>query len=88
MSKLTAAVTRGDVIEAGEVAHKLGGSSGTLGAARVSHLASQLEVMAATGHLSTGGGLLEALRRDLAGSRTAFAERARRFGRRTRQVQV
>ena len=76
VSELGAAVDRGEAPAVARVAHKLKGSSATLGATRASQIASELETTAQAGDLTAAGDLLEELRRALDETRTAFRDRA------------
>jgi HPt (histidine-containing phosphotransfer) domain-containing protein len=58
------------------MAHTLRGSSSTLGAAQVAHIASELEQAAKAGGLAPAGALLDALRGALESTRKAFHDRA------------
>jgi HPt (histidine-containing phosphotransfer) domain-containing protein len=76
MSELSDATGRGQAVCVGRTAHKLKGSSRTLGAAHVSHIASDLEATARAGDLTVADGLLDWLRGGLAHTQNAFDSRA------------
>jgi HPt (histidine-containing phosphotransfer) domain-containing protein len=75
MSELSGAIGRGETLTVGQTAHKLKGSSSTLGAAQVSHLASELETTANAGDLTVADELLDRLRNGLDETRKAFRGR-------------
>lgn len=75
VAELSGAVGDGQPITVGRTAHKLNGSSKTIGAACVSHIASELERTAKAGDLSAADKLLVRLRGGLAETRTAFRSR-------------
>jgi two-component system sensor histidine kinase/response regulator len=75
MSELTDAIGRGETLTVGQTAHKLGGSSGTLGAKRVSQIASELEATANAGDLTTADDLLDRLRGAFGDTKKAFRTR-------------
>jgi CheY-like chemotaxis protein/HPt (histidine-containing phosphotransfer) domain-containing protein len=76
MAALTAAVTSGDAVAAARTAHKLSGSSRTLGAAHVARVAAELEQTAKTGDLSIAHELLATLGRGLGDTDEAIRARA------------
>jgi PAS domain S-box-containing protein len=65
IAELSGAVGRGEPLTVAQTAHKLKGSSSTLGAAHVSRVASELEAAAKTGDLSAANELLDRLRSGL-----------------------
>ena len=69
------AVARADPDAVGGVAHTLKGSSSTLGAARVAHIASELEQAANAGDLAPAPALLDSLHLALEETRKAFRDR-------------
>jgi two-component system sensor histidine kinase/response regulator len=75
ISELTGAIQRGDAPTVVEMAHKLKGGSLTLGAVRVSRLASELEATARGGDLTDAEDLLGNLRSALGKTTAAFAGR-------------
>ncbi|MCA1693225.1 MAG: response regulator [Actinobacteria bacterium] len=75
LSEISGAIGRGEAISVGETAHKLRGSSCTVGAAKVSGIASELEVMARAGDLATADSLLDRLGTGLDEAREAFLSR-------------
>jgi HPt (histidine-containing phosphotransfer) domain-containing protein len=78
VSELIGAIGRGDTLQVGQTAHKLGGSSSTVGAELVSNIACELEATAKAGDLPVAAELLEKLRSALNETRTAFRTRAAR----------
>jgi len=76
LSTMQGAAARGDDISVARTAHQLKGTSATVGATLVSHLASELEVAAKTGDLSTADALVDRMRSALAATGTAFSERS------------
>jgi HPt (histidine-containing phosphotransfer) domain-containing protein len=74
-SELVGAVGRGETLTVAATAHKLKGSSVTLGAALVAHIASELEATAKTGDLDVADQALERLRMALDETRDAFRSR-------------
>ncbi|HEX5899250.1 MAG TPA: PAS domain S-box protein [Solirubrobacteraceae bacterium] len=75
LSDLGGAVDRGDMALVAQMAHALRGNSSTLGAARVAHIAAELETTANAGDLSPAAGLLDTLRGALDDTGTAFRGR-------------
>jgi CheY-like chemotaxis protein/HPt (histidine-containing phosphotransfer) domain-containing protein len=75
ISELSGAIGRGETLTVGQTAHKLGGSSGTLGAVRVSHIASELEATAKAGDLIAADDLLDRLRGAFEDTKEAFRTR-------------
>ena len=76
LSDLGGAIGRGEAVAVGEYAHKLKGGSCTVGAASVSQLASELEMSAMAGDLSSADLLLEGLAAGVEDAREAFRSRA------------
>jgi CheY-like chemotaxis protein/HPt (histidine-containing phosphotransfer) domain-containing protein len=74
--ELACAAGRGETLTVARTAHKLKGSSVTLGAALVAEIASELEATAQAGDLSVADQLLERLRTALDETREAFRTRA------------
>ena len=74
--ELNGAIGRAETLRVGRTAHKLKGSSRTLGAVRIAHLASDLEAMAAARDLVVADKLLDKLRTGLDETREAFRKRA------------
>ncbi|HYP47961.1 MAG TPA: response regulator, partial [Thermoleophilaceae bacterium] len=72
--ELKAAIERGEAPEVGKAAHKLKGSSATVGAARVSSVGRALETQARAGDLNDAEGLLRELEDAIEESRVAFDE--------------
>jgi diguanylate cyclase (GGDEF)-like protein len=75
VSELGDAIGRGNALVVRKAAHKLKGGSGTLGAAQVAHLASELEATARGGDLTVADELLDRLRSGLDETRDAFHNR-------------
>lgn len=75
VSELSDAIGRGDAQAVGRTAHKLLGSSSTLGAAHVSRVVSELETAAKAGSLGAAGELVGRLRSALDDTRSAFRSR-------------
>jgi len=75
VSELSAAIGQGEMVAIGQAAHKLKGSSGTLGAAHVSSLAAEFEAVARAGDLSGADDLLDRLRSGLAATQLALRAR-------------
>jgi PAS domain S-box-containing protein len=75
IAELSGAIDRGETLTVSHTAHKLGGSSGTLGAALVSHIASKLEATAKSGDLTAAGDLLNTLRSAFHDTKKAFRTR-------------
>jgi HPt (histidine-containing phosphotransfer) domain-containing protein len=75
VSEIGRAADGADAAAVRQAAHKLKGSSRTLGAARVADLASELEAAALTGDLTVAGDLLDSLRRGLDETSKAFRSR-------------
>ena len=73
VSQLGGAIARRETIAVAKTAHQLKGSSATIGAARVSQLACELEMTARNDRLAAAPALLDLLRRSLAETRTALA---------------
>jgi len=73
VSELGAAIVRGETVAVARTAHQLKGASATIGAARVSQLACDLEMTAKADRLAVAPELLDLLRRGLAETRTALA---------------
>jgi len=73
VSKLGGAIARGETITVAETAHQLKGTSATIGAARVSQIAGELEMTAQADRLAVAPRLLDSLRCGLAETRTALA---------------
>ncbi|MCA1677626.1 MAG: response regulator, partial [Actinobacteria bacterium] len=78
-SELSAAVADGDALAVAQTAHKLKGSSRTVGAARSSRIASELEEQADSGDLSAAHELLERLAGALEDTTSAFRDRGTRL---------
>jgi len=76
LAVLDGAVKSGEMLIVSQVAHKLKGSSSTLGATRVAQILDELETAATEGDLSDGAALIARLRRGLDDTRTAFCEPA------------
>jgi PAS domain S-box-containing protein len=76
VANLAEAVAGADAGAVARMAHTLRGSSSTLGAAQVAHIASELEQAAKAGGLAPAGALLDALRGALESTRKAFHDRA------------
>ena len=74
--ELAEAIGRADALAIGRTAHKLRGTGATIGAARVSRIASELEALARAGDLAATAGSFGELRRALQTTRAAFAGRA------------
>jgi HPt (histidine-containing phosphotransfer) domain-containing protein len=72
MSELRGAIGRGETLTVAQTAHKLKGSSRTLGATHVSHIASELEATAKAGDLDVADELLDRLRSGLDETWRAF----------------
>jgi HPt (histidine-containing phosphotransfer) domain-containing protein len=72
VSELSDAIRRSDTLAVGQTAHKLMGSSLTLGAAHVSRIAFELETAANAGDLTVAEELLNELRTGLDETRHAF----------------
>ena len=72
---LVDAVARADPDAVARMAHTLKGSSSTLGAAQVAHIASELEQAAKAGDLAPAAALLESLHLALEETRKAFRDR-------------
>jgi PAS domain S-box-containing protein len=81
MAALGAAVAGGETDPLARTAHKLKGSSSTLGAAHVAQIAAELEMTARGGDLVGADELLERLRGGLDGTRQAFDRRLAEPGR-------
>jgi HPt (histidine-containing phosphotransfer) domain-containing protein len=75
ISELNGAVGRGETLTVSHTAHRLGGSSGTLGASRVSHIASELEAMAKAGDLTAADAVLDRLGSAFHDTKKAFRTR-------------
>jgi PAS domain S-box-containing protein len=75
MTDMSVAINRGDTLIVGRAAHKLKGSSCTIGAARVSRIASEVETAVTVGDLAAAGSLVDQLSTDLDGTRQAFQTR-------------
>ncbi|MBA3583571.1 MAG: response regulator, partial [Gemmatimonadetes bacterium] len=75
MAELGDAIARADTLAVGRAAHKLKGASGTLGAAYVSHLASELETAAKVGDLTGADDLVDRLGRGLEHTHEALRSR-------------
>jgi HPt (histidine-containing phosphotransfer) domain-containing protein len=75
MSELSGAIGRGETLAVGQAAHKVKGSSSTVGAAHAAHVASVLEATAKAGDLTTANELLDRLRSALDETREAFRTR-------------
>ena len=73
--ELRGAIDRGETVAVGQLAHKLKGSSGALGVASVSHVASELEVAAGAGDLTAADSLLDRLDTGLDEAKQAFHSR-------------
>jgi HPt (histidine-containing phosphotransfer) domain-containing protein len=76
IAEISSAIGTGDPRTVGETAHRLRGSSSTLGAAHVAHLAGELQASAEAGDLAIAPALLVTLRRGLQDTRQAFRRRA------------
>jgi HPt (histidine-containing phosphotransfer) domain-containing protein len=76
LAVLDGAVKSGEMLIVSQVAHKLKGSSSTLGATRVAQILGELETAATEGDLSDGAALIARLRQGLDDTRTAFCEPA------------
>ncbi|MEA2427283.1 MAG: Hpt domain [Thermoleophilaceae bacterium] len=76
LTDISGAIGRGETLTVSRTAHKLKGGSSTIGAARVSHIASQLEASAKAGDLTVAHELLDSLRCGLDETREAFRSRA------------
>ena len=74
-AKLVDAVADADPDAVARMAHTLKGSSSTLGAAQVAHLASELEQAAKAGDLAPAPALLDSLHLALEETRKAFRDR-------------
>jgi two-component system sensor histidine kinase/response regulator len=74
LSELGEAVERGDALAVGRAAHELKGSSATVGAAGVAHIAAALETAARANDLSAGEHCLDHLRGVLAQTEDALAD--------------
>jgi HPt (histidine-containing phosphotransfer) domain-containing protein len=72
MAEIGSAMSRGDAPTVGETAHRLRGSSSTLGAAHVAQIAAELEASARAGDLAVGGEVLVRLRSGLQDTRQAL----------------
>lgn len=75
LCELSTAIGQGEMDAVGETAHKLEGSSGTLGAAQVSSIAAELEELAIAGDQRAAGEVLTRLRSGLAATQQAFRAR-------------
>ena len=75
MAELRDAVGRGEPLTVRHTAHRLSGSSRTIGATGVARIAGDLELAARTGDLSDAPQLLERLRGELDETRQAFQSR-------------
>jgi HPt (histidine-containing phosphotransfer) domain-containing protein len=75
MSELGRAMDRGEMLAVSRGAHKLKGSSSTLGAVKVSYVAAQIEGTARAGDLSSAEELLERLHGAFDETREAFSRR-------------
>ena len=78
LGELSEAIASVDVDAVRKTAHKLKGSSLTLGAAHVSHVAAELETVAKAGGLSGADAMVVRLRDALGTTRAAFADRSER----------
>jgi HPt (histidine-containing phosphotransfer) domain-containing protein len=72
LDRLHQALDAGDGAEVAEAAHRIKGSSLTVGAARVASLAAEIEVAARAGELSTAPELAATLASDLPPTRAAL----------------
>ncbi|MCA1693254.1 MAG: Hpt domain-containing protein, partial [Actinobacteria bacterium] len=72
------AMDRGDALTVSQAAHKLKGSSATIGAARVAHIAGALATTAPASDLSGAEELLDRLSRALAQTEEALTSSAPR----------
>ena len=81
MTELSGAIGRGDTLTVGQTAHELNGSSGSLGASHVSHIASELEATANAGDLTVADELLDRLRSAIDDTKKAFRSRLAESGR-------
>ena len=75
MSELSVAIADGETLAIGQTAHKLKGSSSTVGARNVSRSAAELELAARTGDLASADSLLDRLSTGLDDARDAFRSR-------------
>ena len=75
VTELSGAIDSGETDAVAQTAHKLKGSSTTLGAAYAAQIASELETRAKAGDLTSATKLLETLQRALEDTRGAFAGR-------------
>jgi two-component system sensor histidine kinase/response regulator len=75
MSELSAAIASGETPAIAQIAHKLKGSSATLGAKNVAGIASELELAAGTGDPASAEPLLNTLSTGLDDARDAFRSR-------------
>ncbi len=80
LSELESSVACGEGLAVGQLAHKLKGSSGVMGAAYVAGVAAQLEATAKAGDLTSAAELLGELRNGLDTTRAALSERAAKAG--------
>jgi PAS domain S-box-containing protein len=76
MADLSESIGLGEPLEVGRTAHKLKGSSSTLGAATVSRLAATLELTATAGDLTAANSLMDSLEAGLEETREAFRSRS------------
>ena len=74
--ELAEAIGRADAPAIGRTAHRLRGTGATIGAARMSRIASELETTARAGDITATARLFGELRRGLQTTRAAFAGRA------------
>jgi HPt (histidine-containing phosphotransfer) domain-containing protein len=72
ITELSDAIDRGEPVVVAKTSHKLKGSSGTLGAARVAQVAAELEETAKAGDLSAARELLDRLQAALGETGAAF----------------
>jgi HPt (histidine-containing phosphotransfer) domain-containing protein len=79
MIVLGTAFDSGEALTVSEVAHKLRGSSYTLGATRVAEILGEIEDAARGGDMSGGAELMARLRGGLAETESALANRPRRI---------
>ena len=79
MAQLGGAIDSGELGTLGEVAHKLKGSSYTLGAARVAGILAEIEAAARCGDTGEARELVVSLRRGLSDTQTALAGRLDRL---------
>jgi PAS domain S-box-containing protein len=75
VSELSGAIGRGETHTVGATAHKLKGSSSTLGAAQVALIAAELEAAAGAGNQTAADDLLDRLRNALDETEKAFRNR-------------